>query len=99
MPAGVVPNDCDDPSALVPQSLRVTTVDGCELHNHRDAALGSPQRPLSRAQQLAKFHHCLDHAGRPFGPARRADLLTLLDQLEALDDVRRLVDLLIVEAP
>lgn len=95
----VEPNDCDDPNALVPQSLVVTTTDGRELHNHRDAALGSPERPLDRAQQLEKFHHCLDHAARPFDPARRADLLTVLDRLEALDDVRRLVDLLIVEAP
>src|SRR5690606_13977512 len=95
----VVPNDCDDPNALVPQSLRVTTTDGRELHNHRDAALGSPERPLDRSGQLEKFHHCLDHAARPFQPAHRADLLTLFDHLEALDDVRRLVDLLIVEAP
>ena len=95
----VVPNDCEDPNALVPQSLVVTTTDGRELHNHRDAALGSPERPLDRNQQLDKFHHCLDHAARPFPPARRTELLTLLDQMEALDDVRRLVDLLIVEAP
>ncbi|MGY0618147.1 MmgE/PrpD family protein [Lysobacter sp. A378] len=91
----VVPNACDDPNALVPQSLVVTLRTGAQLHNHRDAALGSPQRPLSREQQLAKFHHCLDHAARPFDAARRAELLSLLDRLEALDDVRRLVDCLI----
>lgn len=95
----VVANDCEDPNALVPQSLVVTTNDGREFHNHRDAALGSPERPLSREQQLEKFHHCLDHAARPFDAPRRAALLSLLDQLETLDDVRRLVDLLIVEAP
>lgn len=95
----VVPNGCDDPNALVPQSLVVTTRSGSRLHNHREAALGSPQRPLTRAGRLEKFHHCLDHAARPFIDKRRAALLSLLDSLEALDDVRRLVDHLIVEMP
>lgn len=93
------PNDCDDPNALVPQSMRVTLHDGRVLHNHRDAAIGSPQRPLDRAQQLHKFHHCLDHAARPFDQSRRETLLSHLDQLETLGDVRELIDLLIIETP
>src|SRR5690606_35528715 len=72
----VVPNDCEEPNALVPQSLVVTTTDRRELHNHRPAALGSPAPPPDRAQQLDKFHHCLDHAARPFDSAHRAELLT-----------------------
>ena len=95
----LVGNDCHDPNALVPQSMVVTLCDGRELRAHRDAAIGSPQRPLSRAQQLDKFHHCLDHAARPFDASRRNDLISHLDQLQDLDDVRRLVDLLIVPIP
>lgn len=95
----LVPNDCDDPNALVPQSMTVTLRDGRVLHNHRDAAIGSPQRPLSRAQQLEKFHHCLDHAARPFDAGHRAALISHFDQLQDIDDVRQLVDLLIVETP
>lgn len=93
----VAGNDCVDPNALVPQSMLVTTRDGRRLHAHRDAAIGSPQRPLTRAQQLEKFNHCLDHAGRTFDAPRRRALLSTLDRLEALDDVRHLVDLLIIE--
>ncbi|WP_442683213.1 MmgE/PrpD family protein [Stenotrophomonas sp. JC08] len=95
----LVPNDCDDPNALVPQSMTVTLRDGRVLHNHRDAAIGSPQRPLSRVQQLEKFHHCLDHAARPFDAAHRDALISHFDHLQDIDDVRRLVDLLIVETP
>ena len=95
----VGPNDCVDPNALVPQSMLVVTRDGRRLHAHRDAAIGSPQRPLTRAQQLDKFNHCLDHAARPFDAQHRQALLSLLDRLEALDDVRDLVDLLIIETP
>lgn len=95
----LVPNGCDDPNALVPQSMQVTLHDGRVLHNHRDAAIGSPQRPLSRAQQLEKFHHCLDHAARPFDAGHRDALISHFDQLQDIDDVRRLVDLLIVETP
>ncbi len=99
--AGValVANGCDDPNALVPQSMRVTLRDGRELHAHRDAAIGSPQRPLSRAQQLEKFHHCLDHAARPFDADRRNALIHHLDHLQDVEDVRGLVDLLIVPTP
>ncbi|MCW5581629.1 MAG: MmgE/PrpD family protein [Luteimonas sp.] len=95
----LVPNDCDDPNALVPQSMVVTLRDGQVLHAQRDAAIGSPQRPLSRGQQLEKFHHCLDHAARPFDAARRDDLVSHLDHLQDIADVRRLVDLLIVPTP
>jgi len=95
----LLPNDCLDPNALVPQSMSVTLADGRVLHNHRDAAIGSPQRPLCRDQQLEKFHHCLDHAARPFDAHRRALLISHLDHLETIDDVRQLVDLLIVETP
>lgn len=95
----LLPNDCSDPNALVPQSLRVTLRDGQVLHNHRDAAIGSPQRPLSREQQLEKFHHCLDHAAREFDAQHRSTLISHIDHLEDIADVRTLVDLLIVEAP
>ena len=92
-------NGCEDPNALVPQSMTVTLHDGRVLRAHRDAAIGSPQRPLSREQQLEKFHHCLDHAARPFDAPRRNDLLSHLDRLQDIDDVRTLVDLMIVPSP
>ena len=92
-------NDCDDPNALAPQSMTVTLRDGRTLRAHRDAVIGSPQRPLDRAQQLDKFHHCLDHAARPFDAARRNALVSRLDHLQDIDDVRGLVDLLIVRTP
>ena len=95
----LVGNDCDDPNALVPQSMTVTLGDGRVLRAHRDAAIGSPQRPLSRGQQLDKFHHCLDHAARPYDASRRNDLLSHLDHLQDIDDVRTLVDLMIVPSP
>ena len=93
----VLPNDCEDPNALVPQSLALTTTDGRRLQAHREAALGSPQRPLTRERQLAKFHHCLDHAARPFPQERREHIIDTIARLEALPDVRQLVDLLIPE--
>ncbi|MEN1926638.1 MmgE/PrpD family protein [Luteimonas qiangzhengi] len=93
----VVPNGSEDPNALAPQSMTVTTRDGRILQAARDAVIGSPARPLTRGQQLDKFNHCLDHAALPFDAQRRQSLLTTLDRLEALADVRDLVDLLIIE--
>jgi len=95
----LVPNACTDPNALAPQSMRVTLHDGCELHSERDAVIGSPQQRLTRDQQLDKFHHCLDHAARPFDAARRHALIERVEQLEQVDDIRQLIDLLIVPIP
>ena len=93
----VVPNGSSDPNALAPQAMMVTTRDGRTLRASRDAVIGSPASPLTRAQQLDKFNHCLDHAARPFDGQRRQALLATLDRLEALADVRDLVDMLIIE--
>jgi len=95
----VTPNACTDPNALAPQHMTVKLRDGRELHSQRDAVIGSPQQRLTRAQQLDKFHHCLDHAARPFDGARRHALIEMIDQLEHVDDVCRLLDLLMVPIP
>jgi len=95
----LAPNACTDPNALAAQSMSVTLHDGRQLHSQRDVVIGSPERRLTRAQQLNKFHHCLDHAARPFDRARRHALIEMVDQLEHVDDVCQLIDLMMVPIP
>jgi aconitate decarboxylase len=86
----LLPNDVDDPNALVPQHLRVQMRDGRVLERSRDAVLGAPALRLNPAQQQAKFAHCLDHAGAAFDPDARERLRGLLDSIESLSDLRPL---------
>lgn len=48
---------------------------------------GSPENPMSRAERLAKFRAC---AGRVLGPADCDRLGELVENLEQVDDIRRL---------
>ena len=56
-------NDCPDPNALAPQTVRVTLHDGTVHRIDLPAVLGHPARPLPPAAQRAKFDACCAHAG------------------------------------
>ena len=87
-----VPNDCTDPNALAPQSLRVHLLNGQQHHIDLPAVLGHPDRPLSAIAQRAKFDACCAHAG--LTPAATAALADACAGLPALGDLRLLTDLL-----
>ncbi len=52
---------------------------------------GSPENPMSPAERLAKFRAC---AGRVLGPADCERLTGMVENLERLDDIRRLTAVL-----
>jgi 2-methylcitrate dehydratase PrpD len=60
-----------DENAVVPQRVEIELHDGTKLDQRVDAALGSPENPLSRAAQIAKLRACF--AG--ILPEGRADAL------------------------
>jgi 2-methylcitrate dehydratase PrpD len=47
-----------DENAVVPQRVEIELRDGTKLDQRVDAALGSPENPLSRAAQIAKLRAC-----------------------------------------
>jgi 2-methylcitrate dehydratase PrpD len=85
-------NGVEDPNALVPQRLEVRLRDGSVRAVDLESVLGSPGRPLDRAQQMRKFVACLDAAPVDFGRARRDSLMLTLDGIDLLPDVRELVN-------
>ena len=54
------------------------------------ARAGFPGNDLSDAQQQARFDDCMAYAPRPLPPAQRGQFLQALQQLDRLDDARRL---------
>jgi 2-methylcitrate dehydratase PrpD len=75
--------------------VAVTTADGRVHRAGLDIAPGFPGNALSDAQQLARFHDCMAYAERPLARVAVAAFLDGVQRLQALPDVRVLVDALV----
>jgi hypothetical protein len=71
----------------------VSLADGARHELEIAQMSGSPARPLSRQAQLAKFRRNWASGAAPLPEAAAERLVRLVDTLEAVDDVRELVDL------
>lgn len=91
----ILPDDNPDPNALAPVTVAVRLRSGQSLQRTVAVVYGNPAKPLTREAHLAKFRTNLAFAAGPV-PAANADrLIAMVDDLESLDDVRRLVDLMV----
>ena len=75
-----------DPNALAPQAVTARLKDGRTLRVDVPHTLGSPERPLSREQHLAKFCRCWSCGVQPLANAAAERLIRLIDDLEKLDN-------------
>ena len=82
-------------NALAPQRVEVDLKSGQTWSMHLPSVLGAPGRPLGRERHLAKFRLAAASGLQPLPPARIEALIALVDRLEALTDVRALVDHLV----
>ncbi len=92
----VVIDSNPDPNALGPQAVIVRLVDGREHRVDVHDTLGSPERPLTRDQHLAKFRGCLQ-SGVAELPTDAAD--RLIDMVDHLDTLANTNDLIISLCP
>ena len=76
--------------------LVLRTEDGRVFERGLDIAPGFPGNDLSDAQQQARFDDCMAYAPRPLPQAHRSQFLAALQQLDRLDDARRLAALLVL---
>ena len=72
------------------------TEDGRVFERGLDIAPGFPGNDLSDAQQQARFDDCMAYAPQPLPPLQRSRYLESLQQLDRLDDARRLAALLVL---
>jgi 2-methylcitrate dehydratase PrpD len=88
---------CDggDPNALVPVEVEVALTSGARHAVRIDAVYGNPARPMTREAHIAKFLSNAAAAVRPLPPEQAQRLIDLVDGLEAVGDVTRIVDCLI----
>ena len=74
-----------DPNALAPQVVTAKLTDGRSLRIEVPHTLGSPERPLSRDQHLAKFRRCWSRCAHPLGEKAAERLIHVIDGLDNLD--------------
>jgi aconitate decarboxylase len=82
-----------DPNALGPVTVAVTLSNGQGHEVQVDRMYGSPAKPMSRDAHLAKFRHNWVNGARRLDETKGEGLLRLIDNLEAVSDVRELVGL------
>ena len=87
-----------DPNALAPQAVTVYPKDGRTLRVDVPHTLGSPERPLSREQHLAKFRRCWSGGIRPLSDEAANRLIHLIDSLDELGNTNEIVALTRPEA-
>lgn len=82
-----------DPNALGPVTVTVTLGNGQRPELRVDRVYGSPAKPMSRDAHLAKFRRNWVSGARRLDEATGERLIRLIDDLEAVSDVRELVGL------
>jgi 2-methylcitrate dehydratase PrpD len=79
-----------DPQAIEPARVRLRMVDGSQRELFSDSMPGSPRKPMTDSEFIAKFNDCLG-SGLGQQPSSVRELLDDIGQLEKLRDVRALV--------
>ena len=77
-----------------PAKVEITTTHERHFVMDCNAALGSPARPMSDAQRIAKFRDCAAAAHVPLSHARVDAIIDLVARLDTLPDVAALGELL-----
>jgi 2-methylcitrate dehydratase PrpD len=87
--------DAGHPNALSPVEVDVALRSGAHHAARIDVVYGNPANPMMRDAHVAKFMGNAAAAARPVRRDQAEVLVGLIDGLEEIDDVTRIVDHLI----
>jgi 2-methylcitrate dehydratase PrpD len=78
-----------------PLDMRVKTRSGKEYLRGLDIAPGFPGNALTRQDHEQRFKDCFDFAGKPIADEAARKIVSVIDSMETLEDIRVLVPLLV----
>ncbi len=82
----------DIPAKDISQAeMKVTLKEGSVLTHSVRVAPGNPEDPMSDEHCREKFNKCIDYSGVEFNEEARKKLISMIDDLEHLQDVNELV--------
>lgn len=76
--------------------LKVSMKGGLVHQGSVEIAVGFPGNPLSQKEHEQRFWDCMAYAPRPLPKDRAEEAISLISQLEEVEDVRTFVDLLLI---
>lgn len=75
--------------------MEVITPRGERYSKRIDIAAGFAERPLTQEEILERFWNCIDFAKKPFPKEKVERLVSLINKLEEVEDIRSLIPLLL----
>jgi len=73
----------------------VHTGNGNTYHKRIDIAAGFPPRSLTRDEIIERFWNCIEYANKPLPRKNVEKLLSLVNSMENVEDVRSLIPLFV----
>ncbi|MCH9671324.1 MAG: MmgE/PrpD family protein [Gammaproteobacteria bacterium] len=92
----IAPDDNPNPNALTPVSVEVHLSDGTVLTRTVETVYGNPAKPMSYEAQMSKLRTNLDAGARALPTAAAEHVSEMVQALETVTDVTRLVDAITV---
>ena len=74
--------------------MEVKTKSGAVYHKSIDAPHGSPLDPMTGEEYITLFRQCVDYSNRRWPPQKLNNLLSMLNNIEEVSDIRALIPLL-----
>jgi 2-methylcitrate dehydratase PrpD len=75
--------------------MEVLTKSGDKYRKRIDIAAGFAERPLTREEITERFWNCIDYAKKPLSKEKVEKLVSSIDQLEEVEDIRSLIPLVL----
>lgn len=76
---------------ILQSEITVTRKDGKVFSEYTPVPLGNPQNPMSAGQCREKFAKCIDYSGVSIKEETQNELISMIEELEAVPDVSELV--------
>jgi 2-methylcitrate dehydratase PrpD len=79
---------------LVPATVRINLRDGARYSKEIKILKGNPANPLTEEEDVEKFNECAKFGRKPMSDEKRGKLAEAILNLEALSDVREIIEYL-----
>ena len=90
-----IESDEKDPNVMSPQFMEIDLKNGEKLNIEIPDIYGHPNNPLSYEENKSKFLNAWNSAAKKLDPSNAEKLISNIDNLEKLEDVSKLIDLLV----
>jgi 2-methylcitrate dehydratase PrpD len=82
--------------SAAPTVMEIVLASGEKLSARVDYIKGHPKNPMDYAECVAKFKQCASYSAMPLTDRRLEEVIVLIDHLEDVEDVRSIIDILML---